>query len=155
MANLKRACAVVVLALAVIMSGATAASAEEPSREEELARELMEVSGVSEMMQQVMTQMLQPLRSSGQVSQEFLDEFLARADLDGLEAAVTDIYAKHFTAEEMEATLEFYRSPAGQSILQKMPVVMQESMVIGQQWGMELGQKISEELEARREGEEE
>lgn len=155
MANLKRACAVVVLALAVVMPGATAASAEEPSREEELARELMEVLGVGEMMQQIMTQMIEPLRSSGQVSEEFWDELLAQANLDGLAEAVAGIYVKHFTAEEMEATLEFYRSPTGQSILQKMPVVMQESMAIGQQWGMELGQKLAEELEARREANEE
>ncbi|HUP43144.1 MAG TPA: DUF2059 domain-containing protein [Thermoanaerobaculia bacterium] len=155
MARLKKACVVVVLALAVVMPGATVASAEEPSREGELARELMEVSGVSEMMRQLMTQMVEPLRSSGQVSEEFWDEFLAQANLEGLEEAVAGIYVKHFTAEEMEATLEFYRSPAGQSILQKMPVVMQESMAVGQQWGMELGQKIAEELEARREAEEE
>ncbi|HUP21311.1 MAG TPA: DUF2059 domain-containing protein [Thermoanaerobaculia bacterium] len=155
MARLKKACAVVVLALAVVMPGATVASAEEPSREGELARELMEVSGVSEMMRQLMTQMVEPLRSSGQVSEEFWDEFLAQANLEGLEEAVAGIYVKHFTAEEMEATLEFYRSPAGQSILQKMPVVMQESMAVGQQWGMELGQKIAEELEARRKAKEE
>lgn len=155
MANLKRACAVVVLALAVVMPGGTAAGAEEPTPEGELARELMEVSGVGEIMQQLMTQMIEPLRSSGQVSEEFWDEFLAQANLEGLEEAVAGIYVKHFTAEEMEATLEFYRTPAGQSILQKMPVVMQESMAVGQQWGMELGQKISEELEARREAKEE
>jgi len=155
MARLKKACAVVVLALAVVMSGATAARAEEPSREEELAKQLMEVSGVGEVMQQIMTQMVEPLRSSGQVSQEFWDELLAQENLEALEEAVAGIYAKHFTAEEMEATLEFYRSPAGQSILQKMPVVMQESMAMGQQWGMELSEKILEELEARQEGEDE
>jgi len=156
MEKLKKACAVVVLAVAVVMSGATAASAGEPSREEELAKQLMEVSGVGEMLQQFMTQMAQSLRSSqGEASEEFWDEFLAQADLEGLEEAVAGIYLTHFTAEEMEASLEFYRSPAGQSILQKMPVVMQEAMAIGQQWGMELGQKISDELEARREGKEE
>jgi hypothetical protein len=155
MEKLKKACAVVVLAVAVVMSGATAASAEELSREEELAKQLMEVSGVGEVMQQIMTQMVEPLRSSGQASQEFWDELLAQENLEALEEAVAGIYVKHFTAEEMEATLEFYRSPAGQSILQKMPVVIQESMAIGQQWGMELGQKISEELEARREAQDE
>ena len=78
-----------------------------------------------------------------------------QADWQELEDMVIPIYVKHLTAEEMDASIAFYRTPIGQSILQKMPAVMQESMQAGQQWGMKLGQQIAEELEARREAQEE
>ena len=55
-----------------------------------------------------------------------------------------DIYNKHFTEEEITAMLEFYRSETGQSILSKMPVVMQESMVTSQA----MAQRLMPEVQA-------
>jgi hypothetical protein len=156
MRNLKRAFAVVVLALAVVMPGATGAGAEEPGREAELAREFLDLSGAGALGHQVMTQMIEFFRTANpEIPEEFWDRFLEDADSQELEDRVIPIYVEHFTAEELEASIAFYRTPAGQSILQKMPVVMQESMEVGQQWGMELGQKLAEELEARREAKKE
>lgn len=38
------------------------------------------------------------------------------------------VYQKHFTEEELQATLKFYQSPEGRSMMQKMPIVMQDVM---------------------------
>lgn len=152
----RKACGVVILTLAVLTAGVTVASGEQPSREEELARELLEVSGGGALGTQVMTQMIQSFRTANpEVPGELWDRFLEQADPQELEDMVLPIYVKHLTAEEMEASIAFYSTPIGQSILEKLPVVMQESMQAGQQWGMKLGQQIAEELEARREAQEE
>jgi hypothetical protein len=42
------------------------------------------------------------------------------------------IYVKVFSEEELKGMLEFYKSPVGQSVLSKMPAVMQESMALAQ-----------------------
>ncbi|EOX4227278.1 DUF2059 domain-containing protein, partial [Vibrio cholerae] len=39
------------------------------------------------------------------------------------------IYSNHFSEEELKGMIDFYSSDVGQSILKKMPVVMQESML--------------------------
>lgn len=150
MTNRRTTCAVAVLALAALAVGAPGVRAEEPAREEELVRELLEVSGVTELMNQAMVQMVEGLKATtGEAPDGFWQEFLAQVDPKELEGLIIPIYLKHFTAEELEATLAFYRSPAGRSILQKMPVVMQESMAAGQTWGLELSRRVIEQLEAR------
>ena len=42
------------------------------------------------------------------------------------------IYSNHFSEEELKGMIDFYSSDVGQSILKKMPVVMQESMLMSQ-----------------------
>ncbi|PKI01888.1 DUF2059 domain-containing protein [Glaciecola sp. 33A] len=42
------------------------------------------------------------------------------------------IYLQNFTESEIADMLIFYKSPTGQSVLRTMPVVMQESMKLGQ-----------------------
>src|SRR5262249_47309663 len=46
--------------------------------------------------------------------------------------AFIDIYRKTFTEQEMRASVDFYRSPAGQAIVAKMPAVVHASMQIAQ-----------------------
>jgi hypothetical protein len=41
-----------------------------------------------------------------------------------------DIYIKHYTEKEMSDLMTFYSSESGQSIIKKMPAVMQDSMII-------------------------
>lgn len=132
----------------ILALGVAALAAEEVSREEALARELLEVTGGSEMGLQMMEQMMQSL-AAGQpgISRGFSERFLEEVDPTELEELLVPVYVKHLTAAEMEATLEFYRTPAGQSILQKMPLVMEESMRLGQQWGMDVAQRVMEKLE--------
>ena len=40
------------------------------------------------------------------------------------------LYSEIFTQEEISALLAFYRTPAGQSTIQKMPLLMQRSMQV-------------------------
>jgi len=43
------------------------------------------------------------------------------------------LYEELFTAEEIDGIVAFYESPAGQSMLVKMPELMQRSMALGQE----------------------
>ena len=61
------------------------------------------------------------------------------------------IYAQNFTEYEIQAVLEFYKSPAGQAFIEKTPIITQQSMQIGQQAAMRAMPKIqalSEKLQA-------
>src|SRR6478736_1350150 len=72
--------------------------------------------------------------------------------LDSMNARVSEIieqvaalYARNFTAAELNEVVAFYRGPTGQKFIQKLPLITQESMVIGQRFG----QSIAAELRSR------
>jgi len=49
-----------------------------------------------------------------------------------MEPLVIDLYSKNFTEKEITDMLNFYKTESGQSVLKKMPVLMGESMEMGQ-----------------------
>jgi hypothetical protein len=49
-----------------------------------------------------------------------------------LEPMMIDIYRKSFSQKEVDDLLVFYRSPSGQAVIQKMPMVMQQSIAESQ-----------------------
>jgi hypothetical protein len=49
-----------------------------------------------------------------------------------LEPKFIELYRQSFTEQEVEGMLEFYRTPAGQAVINKMPVVMDHSMTMMQ-----------------------
>ncbi len=56
------------------------------------------------------------------------------------------IYQKHFTHEDIKAIIAFYQSETGKKLAEKTPAISQESMVLGQQWGMGLNMAIQQYL---------
>jgi hypothetical protein len=44
-----------------------------------------------------------------------------------------NVYLTHFNQTEVDGLIEFYQSDVGKSMTQKMPLVMQDSMMAGQQ----------------------
>jgi len=76
-----------------------------------------------------------------QVRGEFLNE-----GFNDIVEMVIPIYKKHFTLEEINGLIEFNESELGQSVNQKMPLVMTESMQAGAEWGAKLGEKIAESI---------
>lgn len=121
-------------------------------RAEQLARELLEVTGGSKLGVQVVRQMVTTMRQSNpKIPDEFWDEFVSEIHADDLTELVIPIYTKNLTVEEMEAALRFYRTPEGQSILEKMPTIVRESMATGQAWGQAIAKRVIERLQVWKE----
>ena len=143
------------LALCALLAAAPA-PAEEPveivqASPEELARQLMDLTGGGELGKQVMAQMVSSFRGmDASVPEAFWDEFLDSVDAGELVEMIVPIYVRHLTVEEMSAAIDFYSSPTGQSLIRKLPVVMAESMTAGQAWGEELAREVVERLERYR-----
>jgi hypothetical protein len=76
-----------------------------------------------------------------------------RARSDAFVDAIAVIYAHNFTADELRQLTAFYRGPVGQKFLEKMPLIAQERMTMGQKFGQELAgdlrNRIIEELRKR------
>ena len=57
------------------------------------------------------------------------------------------VYAQQFTADELKQLLEFYRAPLGKKFLSKMPIITQESVKLGQQWGRTVAIEVLNSVE--------
>ena len=59
-----------------------------------------------------------------------------------IEDEIIEIYARHFTVEELRAMLDFYATPIGAKTLQLLPTIMQDAQKLGVRYG-ERAKKIA------------
>lgn len=78
---------------------------------------------------------------------------IARAlSWEKLEPLYRDIYRRTFSAEDMDAMIGFYASPAGQKLLDKMPQLMQNTMSAMQTLLVPMLQDLQKSIEAEVKG---
>lgn len=121
---------------------APAAAAQSGGASAQQVRELMGTMGTKHLMTQMMDQMTAMIaRGFPCVPQDKLEAaFGGPQGIDELMNRVVPVYQQHFTTADVEGLEKFYRSPLGQKVLQQMPLIMQQSMQIGQKWGQEHAQ---------------
>ena len=66
---------------------------------------------------------------------------------DKIKPQMTDLYVSNFSENEINDMLAFYRSPTGKKFVEKMPVIMQKSMEIGQKQSRTMIPKLNRLLE--------
>ncbi len=103
--------------------------------------ELLGLLNIDKMTEQALAQLPQQIKSmapSGDpgMAQEFLDKMTPiirdRMSYAKLRPEYVRIYSEVLTEDEVSASLRFYKSPEGQSLLKKMPQLMNRSMEVGQ-----------------------
>jgi hypothetical protein len=128
-----------------------ASAASDPLASEESVRKLLEVTESRKMLESVwqhvetsMDVTLQQLLGDQKLTdkqRKQMDEVRARVvaimreelSWEFMESMMMEVYTKTFTQQEVDGMLAFYASPAGRSVITKMPVAMQHSMEIMQQ----------------------
>ncbi|MEM7455342.1 MAG: DUF2059 domain-containing protein [Planctomycetota bacterium] len=130
--------------------GTAQQSAELTPEQQELRteiRRLMEMTGQAEMGRQIVGQMVGMFQQQNpSIPAEFWENFMAEVDTNEMVELVIPMYEKHFTKEDIMAMTEFYLSPIGQKMLAAQPLIMQESMAIGQQWGANIAQRAAQKM---------
>ena len=150
--------------LALFLAWPGAALPQTPSPEAlAAAKELMTVTKMTDQLKQILPVVSQQVRTmivaaDPRVQKDF-DAFapVLQAAMEARLQAFVDecaaIYARHFTAEELQQVRDFYRAPIGEKFIRAQPDVLKESMALGQQWGqavaLELQNRMTEELRKR------
>lgn len=118
------------------------------------ARELIAITGMAKLSDQITTAMV------GQIGQmvnkinpgheaevkEALEEYFlpeVRASAPEFMEAIAGIYATNFTVAEMDAVIDFYKTPVGIKMLNSLPTLTQQSMAVGQAWGQAVAQRAT------------
>lgn len=119
-----------ILAAALLLCAAVPADAQQEPTPGELAlvREFMEVSRMRETMARTMEAMLESgLGEEEEVTPGFTDalrEFMAEHfRFEAMEPGFTRMYADLFTEDELRALIAFYRTPAGQRMVELTPEI--------------------------------
>jgi len=111
---------------------------------------MLALTGSGKLGIQVMETMITNFKSHyTNVDSSFWNDFMKEVRPEDLVNMVIPVYDRNFTAEEIEGMIVFYSSPLGQKVLAKLPVVMKESMQIGQAWGQELAKKVFQKLQQK------
>lgn len=109
-------------------------------------RNLLKLTKTDELAIQSMDQMISMFKSSNSLSTNVLDEFKKEIDPNRLIDLIVPIYDKYYSETEIEELTAFYNSAIGKKTIDTLPKLTQESMVAGQQWGLEISQKIQKKL---------
>jgi hypothetical protein len=147
--------AIAVLALGFALMSGRPAGAQSPATSPEAieaAHELVTASRAADQLKTLLPLFMQQLKPAvvqgrAEVARDYdlimpalIESMAARSD--AFAAAIADIYARTFTADELRQVTAFYRSPIGQKFLEKMPVIAQESMAMGQKFGQEIAAEM-------------
>ena len=147
----------ILFAFTFLFSLSSIAIAQEKSSFEEKVARMLEVSGARQNFDAAILNMveLQKRAYADILSDEFFDELgkeMMKVGFEKLTPEFVPIYKRHLTEEELDEIIKFYESEVGQSLVQKMPLIMNEAMQIGAAWGEEIGQEIYERVEAANSG---
>ena len=128
---------------------APAAPAVDPAFEVDI-RALLKATGAGSMGVQMMDQMITSLKPMApQLPGAFWDDVRAEFNADELVNLVVPIYAKHLTHEDVKGLISFYESPVGRKMIAVQPVLMAESMEVGQAWGQEIALRVVAKMQGQ------
>lgn len=146
-------------ALAVLSAAPTLAQSPSPDALA-AAKELVTTMNLAEQFKSLMPMIMKNLKPAIVQGRSDVDrdyEAMAPILLEGFEArmgelseAVAIVYSSNFSADDLRAVTAFYRTPAGRKLLEKTPVVAQQTMAAGQKFGQsvaaDMQKRIIEEL---------
>lgn len=122
----------------------------EPATEKTI-RALLETTGSGSLGKQMIQQMLPAMKKMApKAPEDFWTDFMKEINPDDIIAMTIPVYQKNFTEEDLLETIAFYKSPVGQRLIAKLPIVLQESTLVGQQWGQELAKRTIERAQKQK-----
>ena len=146
------------LLLAFLLILASLEVRAETSASRESVEKLMELTQVSKMMVAMQSQMANMFEGMGtemklsDAEKPAFEKYMKKLSMlmreemqwEKFKEPFIDIYMKHFSEREVRGLVEFYSSDIGRSMIEKMPLVMQDSMAISQQVMRRMMPKIQE-----------
>jgi len=152
------AVAFLIVSLAAV---STAFTADTPPSEDSI-KELLDVTQAHKMVDTMNSQMQSMLKNSMQaatqgqkvtpkvqkeiddIQQEMASETKEVLSWSKLESMYIRVYQKSFTAQEIDGLIAFYKTPTGQALLTKMPIVLQNTMTEVQQMILPMVQRMQQ-----------
>ena len=109
----------------------------------EKIKKLLEVSGSATAAKTSMEGMINAMKgNTNGLPDGFLEAFQKEIDFDVFIDMYVPIYDKYFTENEITEMIALYETPIGKKMIEKMPLILSESMQLGQEWGQKIAMKV-------------
>ncbi len=139
--------------LAIFILFLTSVIAQDNDEYNKSLRKMFEVSGSQETFSAVINQLVNMYKQQfPQVDAEIWDEMgkeFLKLSINDLIGMISPVYQKYFTKNDLDQLIKFYESPVGKKLAINTPKITQESMKIGQQWGMQVSQRLLQRLKEK------
>lgn len=114
---------------------------------------MMEVSGAKNTYKAVLTQIVSMFKQQkpevpAAVWTEFEVAFSKVAEEDLLNILLP-VYQKHMSEADLKNMIVFYETPTGKRFAEKTPLITQDSMAAGQEWGKKLGEEFAKKMQEK------
>ncbi len=114
-------------------------------------RKMIKLQGIEQSWSTIINKMVDMKKvEHPEIDKEFWVKFekdIVEKSYDRLYEFVIPIYKKYFTEEEVDTILAFYETDAGKSLINKTPLILQESKEADRKLGEEMAVKIIEKVE--------
>ena len=114
---------------------------------------MFEMSGTQETYQAMISQMFTMFQKQyPNVPAETWEELEMEFKYKSMQELVTllaPVYEKHLTIDDLRDIVKFYKTPAGIKLRNSAPSITTESMQIGQQWGMKIGEEFVKKMSSK------
>ncbi len=125
----------------------------------QVASELLELSGTKEAMRAgflatiepniaAMTQQGMPPAAASEIRIALTEWFEQEIKWEEIKPKVVELYMKEFTEAELKELNAFYRTPIGSKAISKIPAIMQQGSLIGQQYAATKQDSLKLKIEA-------
>jgi len=135
-----------------LLTGLTFSAYSQTDTKKEKVVQLLELMGSKKNMAPVMDQVMGYFKKGfPAVDSTFWDEASkeANGDMDNLLNSLVPIYEKYYTESDIDELVKFYNSPVGKKVIAVMPQVLQESMVVGSEWGKKMAAHVLEKMKEK------
>jgi hypothetical protein len=116
-------------------------------------QKMFEVSGTEESYKAAIKQMFTMFKKQySNVKTEIwgeLEKEFSQKSINEITEMFAPAYLKYMTKEDLDDLIKFYESPLGEKFAKNTPLIMQETMQIGQEWGMKIGEDFAKKMKER------
>lgn len=109
-------------------------------------RKLLQLTGAEDLGKQTMDQMMLQFETMPGLPPGFARKFRELAMQQDLVSMLIPVYAKNLEEKDIDGAIVFYESDEGRAVSRAQPIIVRESMQIGQQWGQDLAMKTMKAL---------
>jgi len=114
------------------------------------ARQLLELTGTARLGDQMIDNLVATFKTEmPSVPADFWEEFQKQVNTKEMVDLLVPVYCKYYTNAEILQMIDFYKTPLGLKIVEKSPMISQDSYSMSQAWGRKMAEMLELKLRSK------
>lgn len=115
---------------------------------EKIIREIIKSTGMKQIGGEVLDAYIEKFKKQNpKLKNAFWKNLKNEIDVDDFTERLIPVYNKYYSAEELKELRAFYLTPLGKKVIEESPKLYQDSVIVGEDWGRIVTEKMADEIE--------